>query len=146
MLEVSAVELENAVSRDAEIWRLSGDTGKRRVELIEGIRSYANTAAARNVELANLRKKQEDSIAAAKSAVEFRQAELSKVSKALASLGKEPDIQSEIEFFSAYSKEVSASIKEAKNEADLQVKTAEQAVKNAMPLNKEITMPPKKGI
>lgn len=137
MLEMSGVELENAVSQDVEIWRLSGDAGKRRVELIEGMRLYANTAASRNEELETLRKKQNDSIAAAKSAVEFRQAELSKVSKALASIAKEPDIQSEIEFFNAYFKEVSTDINKAKNDADLKVQTATvQAVKSTILPNK----------
>lgn len=138
MLEVNAVDLESAVSRDVEVWRLAGDAGRRRAALLEGIRSYANTAASRSAELANLRKRHDDVIAAAKSAVELRQAELSKVSKALASLSQEPDTRSELEFFAAYFKEVSAGIKEAKEEADKRVKAAEAAAKNAVPKNEGI--------
>lgn len=138
MLEVNAVELENSVSRDVEVWRLSGDAGKRRVELLEGIRAYANNAASRSADLAELRKRHDASIAAAKSAVDLRQAELSKVSKALASLSQEPDLRSELRFFAVYFKEVSAGIKEAKKEADQRVKAAEASAKNAVPRNEGI--------
>jgi hypothetical protein len=138
MLEINAVELENAVSRDVEVWRLAGEGGKRRVELLEGIRKYANNAASRAAELASLRKQHEAAIAAAKSAVELRQAELTKVGKALGTLSQEPDLQSELKFFAAYFKEVSAGIKEAKEEADKRVKAAEGAAKNAVPRDEGI--------
>lgn len=135
MLEVNAVELENSVSRDIEIWRLAGGTGKRRVELLEGIRAYANSAAAKRGEMAILRKRHQASIASAKSAVALRQADLSKVSKALATLSQEPDLQAELKFFGAYFKEVSAGIKKAKEEADQRVKDAETAAKKAVTLH-----------
>ncbi|HEY5871283.1 MAG TPA: hypothetical protein VI542_37890, partial [Candidatus Tectomicrobia bacterium] len=118
MLDVNAVELENSVSRDIEVWKNAGDAGKQRGELLTGIRAYANSATMRSAELVNLRKQHDNSIAAAKSAVDLRQAELSKVSKALASLSRAPDIQAELMFFSAYFKEVSTGIKQAKKEAD----------------------------
>lgn len=138
MLDVNAVELEDSVNRDVEVWRIAGDVGRRRVELLEGIRAYADSAATRSAELANLRKRHDASVTAAKSAVDLRQAELSKVSKALASLSQEPDLQSELMFFAAYFKEVSAGIKNAKEEADQRVKAAEAAVKNAVPRDEGI--------
>jgi hypothetical protein len=138
MLQVNAVEIENSTNRDVEVWRLAGETGKRRVELFEGIRSYANTAASRTAELADLRKRHDDSIVAAKSAVDLRQAELAKVSKALANLGQEPNLDSEVKFFVTYFKEVNAGIEKAKGDADQQVKAAEAAAKNAVPRNEGV--------
>ena len=138
MLDVNTVELENSVSRDVEIWRIAGGAWRRRVELLEGIRAYANSAATRSAELANLRKRHDATVTAAKSAVDLRQAELSKVSKALASLSQEPDLQSELMFFAAYFKEVRAGIKKAKEEADQRVKAAEEAAKNAVPQDEGI--------
>jgi hypothetical protein len=135
MLEVNAVELEDSVSRDLAVWRLSGQVGKRRVELFEGIRAYANSTASRSTELANLRKRHEASISAAKSAVDVRQAELTKVSKGLASLARDPDLRSELKFFAAYFKEVSAGIENAKEDAKERVKAAEKAAKNVAPQN-----------
>jgi hypothetical protein len=133
MLEVNAIELENSVDRDVEIWRLAGSTGKRRVELFQGIRAYANSAAAKTEELATLRKQHEASIASAKSAVVLRQTDLSKVSKALATLSQEPDLQADLKFFGTYFKEVSAGIKKAKEEADQRIKDTETAAKKAVP-------------
>ena len=138
MLDVNAVEIENSVSRDVEVWRLAGDAGRRRVELLQGIRAYANNAASRSEELANLRKRYDAAVTAAKSAVDLRQAELSNVSKALASLSQEPDLKTELKFFGAYFKEVSAGIKKAKEEADQRVKAAEAAAKNAVPQDEGI--------
>lgn len=131
MLEVNAVELENSVSRDVEVWELSGDAGKRRVELMKGIRAFANNMATRSAELTDLRKRHEASIAAAKSAVELRQAELSKVSKALTTLSQHAGLQSELKFFTEYFKEVRAGIEEAKEAANRNTKDAEAAAINA---------------
>jgi chaperonin cofactor prefoldin len=133
MIEVNTVELENAVSRDLAIWELSGNVGKRRVELTKGVRALSNSVTAKNAELSDLRKRHEASIAAAKSAVDMRQAELSKVSNALATLSQDLDFQSEVKFFTGYFDEVKAGIHEAKEQAKQQMKNAEASTKKPMP-------------
>lgn len=133
MLELNAVELENSVNRDVEVWELSGGTGNRRAQLLKGIRAFSNDVASRNAELADLRKRHEAAVSATKSAVDLRQTELSKVSKALANLAQDLDMKSELEFFVGYFKEVRAGVEKAKKTADEHVTAGEIAATNAVP-------------
>ena len=133
MLELNAVELENSVNRDVEVWELSGGTGNRREQLLKGIRAFSNDVASRNAELADLRKRHEAAVSATKSAVDLRQTELSKVSKALANLAQDLDMKSELEFFVGYFKEVRAGVEKAKKTADEHVTAGEIAATNAVP-------------
>ncbi len=135
MLEINATELENVINRDIAIWELSGADGKRRAKLMKGIRKVANEMAMQSAELAELRKKHEASIASTKSAVDIRQKELSTTAKALATLSQDPDLESEINFFKGYFKEVRKGIKEAKDAAAENVKDAENAAQNAIPID-----------
>ena len=134
MLEGNAIELETAVNRDLDIWRLAGATGARRVQLLEGIRTYAQNAAQRNTELSELRKRHEISIAQAKTAVDIRQAELAKVSSALSQLAQERDSKAQINFLVGYFKEVKSAIDKAKEEANASLTSAETAAKSAVPV------------
>ena len=135
MLEANATELENAISRDIAVWELSGVDGKRRAELMRGIQKFANDTAAQSAALADLRKKHEASISSAKSAVELRQKEFSTVAKALTTLSQNPDLQSEIKFFTGYFKEVKKGIKEAKAAAAESTKAAEVTIKSVIPMD-----------
>jgi hypothetical protein len=138
ILEQNAVELETAVSRDLEIWALSGNEGKRRVELMHGIQQFAINAITRTGELSDLRKRHEASIATAKSVVDLRQADLSKAEKLLATLSQDLNLKSELAFFANYVKEVKAGIDDAKKTADQHTKAAENLTKNAVPKNEGI--------
>lgn len=138
MIVVNTVELENAVSRDLAIWELSGTVGKRRVELTKGVRALSSSVTAKNAELSDLQKRHEAAIAAAKSAVDIRQAELSKVSSALATLSQDLDFQSEVEFFTKYFDKVKAGIKEAKEQANQQTKNTEASTKRPRPTGEGI--------
>lgn len=138
MLERSATELENSVSRDIAVWELSGADGKRRAELMKGIRKIANDSSTLRAEMEDLRKKHEASIASAKSAVELRQKELSAVAKTLTSLSQSPDLQSEIKFFTGYFNEVKKGIDEAKTASAENVEAANEASKKKLQeINKE---------
>ncbi len=136
MLEINASELENAINRDTAVWELSGtDDGKRRAELMTGIRKLANDMAIQSAELAKLRQRHEASIASTKSAIDIRQKELSTAAKALATLSQDPDLESEIKFFTKYFEEVRKGIQEAKEAAAENTKDAENAAKSAIPIN-----------
>ena len=134
-LEENAVELENSVTRDLEVWTFSGPTGKRRVELINRLRQFATNAALRSAELDDLRKQHDAAIAAAKSAADFRQADLAKVQQFLASLAHSPDLKSELMFLTGYFKEVKKGIDDAKQTADERTKAAGGSTTNAVPHN-----------
>lgn len=135
MLEKNAVELENSVTRDLGVWALSGPLGKRRAELLNGLRQFAINAATRSAEFDDLMKQHNEAIAAAKSAADLRQAELAKVQKLLASLAHAPDLQSELTFLTGYFKEVRAGIDDAKKTADKQTKAAGNTTTTAVPPN-----------
>lgn len=138
MLELNATELENSVNRDIAVWELSGADGKRRAELMKGIRKIANDSSMLRAEFVDLRKKHEASIASAKSAVELRQKELSAVAKTLTSLSQSPNLQSEIKFFTGYFKEVKKGIDEAKTASAKSVEAAKEASKKKLQeINKE---------
>jgi len=138
MLEENAVELENSVNRDLGVWALSGHLGKRRVELLTGLRQFAVNSAMRSAELDDLRKQHDAAIASAKSAANFRQTDLAKVQKFLAILAQEPDMKSELTFLTAYFKEVKAGIDDAKKTADQRTKAAGRTTTNAVPANEPI--------
>jgi hypothetical protein len=138
MLELNAAELENSVNRDIAVWELSEADGKRRAEIMKGIRKIANDSSTLRAEMEDLRKKHEASIASAKSAVELRQKELSAVTKTLTSLSQSPDLQSEIKFFTGYFKEVKKGIDEAKDASAENAKAAKEASKKKLQeINKE---------
>ena len=138
MLEVSAEELDNGVSRDIEVWALSGDAGKRRMELMRGIRAFADNEVARRTKLSDLRRRHDVAIATAKAAVDLRQAELSKVSQALASLSQDFDFQTEVKFLVGYFEEVRAEITKAKETAGQYTKAAQSVAKDTVPKNEGI--------
>ncbi len=135
MLEENAVELESSVNRDLGVWALSGPSGKRRVELLNGLRQFAVNAGTRSAELDDLRKQHNEAIANAKSAANFRQADLAKVQKFLATLAHPPDLKSELIFLTNYFEKVQAGIDEAKKTADKRTKAAGSTTTNAVPPN-----------
>lgn len=140
MLEISATQMENSVNQKLAIWELSGEAGKRRLELMQGIQSFANNVAMRNRELVDLRERQEASIAAAKSSVELRQTDLAKVSKALALLSQDADFKKDIKFYVNYFQEVRAGIETSKEAANQKMKDAEAGAKDLVPIVKPVKL------
>lgn len=141
-LQENAVELENSVNRDLGVWALSGPLGKRRVELLNGLRQFAINAGMRNAELEDLRKQHSEAIAAAKSAADFRQADLAKVQKFLALLAHAPDLRTELAFLANYFGKVREGIDDAKETADKRTKAAGNTTTNAVPANEGHPNPP----
>jgi hypothetical protein len=128
MLERSTVELQTSIQRTNAMWAMEGDSGKQRADLLARAIAFGDKTRESTEQMVELRKRHEAAIASAKSSVEFRQAELSKVATALATLGEQPSMASEVKFFVAYFKEVNKSIESAKKEAKDRSEASEKAM------------------
>lgn len=131
-LDAGRLAMQQAETNQLLVWKLNDQD---RLKLYQGIVEASETAQRQQEEIAAQRERHAKLIASAKGGVAVRSAQLSKTAQSLARMGKEPDVKSEVAFYSAFFKDVRKQLNDAQQAAGEQAQkaTAEAAQQSATP-------------
>lgn len=136
MLEASALAAEQMGATDINGWRLAGDAP--RIALYDGILTATNQAAQGRRETAAQRAAYTRAADAARGGVVVRSADLAHAAQSLATLAKNPDAKSELEFYVSFFQQVRKDLDSlqaaAKKDAAKAVAASASANKSTAPI------------
>lgn len=126
-LEESAVRTRQNNELQQEIWKVTGDSSRR--QLIGVVRALDEKLVAQQKELADLREKQAQRVAATETLFQVHSEKLKQLAKALLALAKDPSLKDELSFYKHFVTEVIDNSEELANAAESEAKAGTSEAK-----------------